>query len=234
MDFKVTGTREGVTALQMDIKIKGITAQIMREALEQAKRGRLHVLEAMARRCPRPARSSARAPRIVTVKIPSSKIGTVIGPGGKQIRELEALGVKIEVQEDGTIRLYSDDAAAAAEVKSRIEQLTASAEVGKEYDGVVAKVVDFGAFVTLFPGTDGLLHISQLAEERIERVEDVLQGGRSGAREGQHHRRPRQDRPRAARARGPDRPAPPAGGGPAARGDRGDRGPRDRGPQRRR
>ncbi|MBA2667481.1 MAG: polyribonucleotide nucleotidyltransferase [Trueperaceae bacterium] len=178
MDFKVCGTREGVTALQMDIKITGITADIMREALAQARAGRLHILDAMdgalsgAR-----AEISARAPRIVTTKIPTEKIGSVIGPGGKQIRELEALGVKVEVQEDGTIRIYSDDAAAALEVKTRIEQLTASAEVGKVYDGVVAKVVDFGAFVTLFPGTDGLLHISQMATDRVERVEDVLKEG---------------------------------------------------------
>jgi polyribonucleotide nucleotidyltransferase len=180
MDFKVCGTREGVTALQMDIKITGITADIMREALGQAREGRLHILGVMDGALPAPRDEiSARAPRIVTTKIPTDKIGTVIGPGGKQIRELEALGVKVEVQEDGTIRIYSEDAAAALEVKTRIEQLTASAEVGKVYDGVVAKVVDFGAFVTLFPGTDGLLHISQMSEDRIERVEDVLKEGDS-------------------------------------------------------
>ena len=180
MDFKVCGTRDGVTALQMDIKITGITADIMREALGQAREGRLHILGVMDGALPAPRDEiSARAPRIVTTKIPTEKIGTVIGPGGKQIRELEALGVKVEVQEDGTIRIYSEDAAAALEVKTRIEQLTASAELGKVYDGVVAKVVDFGAFVTLFPGTDGLLHISQMSEDRIERVEDVLKEGDS-------------------------------------------------------
>jgi polyribonucleotide nucleotidyltransferase len=178
MDFKVCGTREGVTALQMDIKVTGITADIMREALAQAREGRLHILGEMDGALDAPRDEiSARAPRIVTTKIPTEKIGTVIGPGGKQIRELEALGVKVEVQEDGTIRIYSEDAAAALEVKNRIEQLTASAELGKVYDGVVAKVVDFGAFVTLFPGTDGLLHISQMSEERIERVEDILKEG---------------------------------------------------------
>jgi polyribonucleotide nucleotidyltransferase len=178
MDFKVCGTRDGVTALQMDIKVSGITPAIMREALDQARRGRLHILGVMDGALPA-SRSeiSSRAPRIVSTKIPTEKIGTVIGPGGKQIRELESLGVKIEVQEDGTIRIYSDDAAAALEVKGRIEMLTASAELGKIYDGVVAKVVDFGAFITLFPGTDGLLHISQMSEERIERVEDVLKEG---------------------------------------------------------
>ena len=230
MDFKVTGTREGVTALQMDIKITGITPAIMREALEQAKLGRLHVLGAMDEVLSAPRRElSPRAPRIVTVKIPASKIGTVIGPGGKQIRELEALGVKIEVQEDGTIRLYSDDAAAAAEVKQRIEQLTASAEVGQEYDGVVAKVVDFGAFVTLFPGTDGLLHISQLAEERIERVEDVLrEGDKVRVKVNTIDDRGKIDlvRPELEGIVPPRRAAP---GGP--RGGRGDRGPRDRGPR---
>ncbi len=232
MDFKVTGTREGVTALQMDIKIAGITAAIMREALAQAKQGRLHILGEMDEALPAPrADLSPRAPRIVTVKIPASKIGTVIGPGGKQIRELEALGVKIEVQEDGTIRLYSDDAAAAAEVKSRIEQLTASAEVGQEYDGVVAKVVDFGAFVNLFPGTDGLLHISQLAKERVDKVEDVLrEGDKVRVKVNTIDDRGKIDliRPELEGLIPPRRPA---AGGP--RGDRGprDRGPRDRGPR---
>ncbi|MFA5552469.1 MAG: polyribonucleotide nucleotidyltransferase [Trueperaceae bacterium] len=178
MDFKVTGTAEGVTALQMDIKIGGITADIMREALAQARAGRLHILGEMAKALPAPrSEISKRAPRILQVKIPTDKIGTVIGPGGKQIRELEAMGATVEVQEDGTVRIYSEDSAAAQRVKAQIEALTASAEVGKEYDGVVAKVTEFGAFITLFPGTDGLLHISQIAEERVERVEDHLKEG---------------------------------------------------------
>jgi len=178
MDFKVTGTANGVTALQMDIKIGGITADIMREALAQARDGRLHILGEMAKALPAPREEiSRRAPRILQVKIPTDKIGTVIGPGGKQIRELEAMGATVEVQEDGTVRIYSEDSAAAQRVKAQIEALTASAEVGKEYDGVVAKVTEFGAFITLFPGTDGLLHISQIAEERVERVEDHLKEG---------------------------------------------------------
>ncbi len=178
MDFKVTGTASGVTALQMDIKIGGITADIMREALAQARAGRLHILGEMAKALPAPRPEiSRRAPRILQVKIPTDKIGTVIGPGGKQIRELEAMGATVEVQEDGTVRIYSEDSAAAQRVKAQIEALTASAEVGKEYDGVVAKVTEFGAFITLFPGTDGLLHISQIAEERVERVEDHLKEG---------------------------------------------------------
>ncbi|MDA0700223.1 MAG: polyribonucleotide nucleotidyltransferase, partial [bacterium] len=178
MDFKVCGTRDGVTALQMDIKITGITPAIMQEALDQAREGRLHILGVMDEALPAPRTEvSARAPRIISVKIPSDKIGTVIGPGGKQIRELEALGAKIEIEEDGHVRIYSDDAAVAQEIKERIQALTAVAELGKIYEGVVAKVVDFGAFITLFPGTDGLLHISQMAEGRVEQVSDVLKEG---------------------------------------------------------
>lgn len=178
MDFKVTGTANGLTALQMDIKVKGITAGIMREALAQARDGRLHILEQMdsVLNAPRTEISSF-APRILTVKIPSDKIGSIIGPGGKNIRELEALGATIEIAEDGTVKIYSDDSAAAAEVQERIEAMTATAEVGKTYEGKVAKIVEFGAFITLFPGTDGLLHISQIAEERVENVSDFLKEG---------------------------------------------------------
>ncbi len=180
MDFKVTGTRDGITALQMDIKIKGITAQIMQGALAQAKEGRLHILELMdsVMSEARPEVSS-KAPRILQMKIPSDKIGTVIGPGGKQIRELETYGVQIDIEEDGTIRIYSEKSEAANQVKSIIEGLTASAEIGKIYEGKVAKITEFGAFITLFPGTDGLLHISQLAQERVNRVEDILKEGES-------------------------------------------------------
>jgi len=178
MDFKVTGTTKGVTALQMDIKISGITPAIMREALEQARRGRLHILEKMVAAIPAPRPElSPRAPRILMMKIPVDKIGVLIGPGGKQIRELEALGATIEVEEDGTVRIYSEDVEVAAAIKSQIEGLTATAEVGKEYYGKVAKITDFGAFVTLFPGTDGLLHISQIAEGRVQRVEDHVKEG---------------------------------------------------------
>ena len=206
MDFKVTGTGDGVTALQMDIKITGITPAIMREALAQARAGRLHILGKMREALPAPREEiSPRAPRIMSVRIPVDKIGTVIGPGGKQIRELEALGCTVEVAEDGLIKIYSEDAAVAKEVARRIEEMTATAEIGMEYDGKVAKVTDFGAFITLFPGTDGLLHISQIAEERVERVEDHLKEGDTHPRQGQHHRRPRQDRPGASRARRQDR-----------------------------
>jgi polyribonucleotide nucleotidyltransferase len=195
----------------------------------------MHILGVMDQALPA-ARDdiSARAPRIVTTKIPTDKIGTVIGPGGKQIRELEALGVRVEVQEDGMIRIYSEDAAAALEVKQRIEALTASAEVGKVYDGVVAKVVDFGAFITLFPGTDGLLHISQVAEGRVDRVEDVLkEGDRLKVKVNAIDDRGKIDliRPELEGIVPPRRPAPPRDRG--ARGDRGPRGGRDgRGPRR--
>ena len=178
MDFKVTGTRDGVTALQMDIKIKGITPQIMQAALEQAKTGRLHILGLMDEALGAPRQEvSERAPRIMTVQIPTEKIGAVIGPGGKQIRELEAYGAQIDIAEDGLVRIYSEDSEAAKRVKAQIEGLTATAEVGKVYEGKVAKTLDFGAFVTLFPGTDGLLHISQIAEERVENVDDYLKVG---------------------------------------------------------
>ncbi|MDZ7802145.1 MAG: polyribonucleotide nucleotidyltransferase [Trueperaceae bacterium] len=178
MDFKVTGTERGVTALQMDIKIQGLTSALMNEALEQARQGRMHILGLMNDVLSGPrGELNPRAPRIVSVQIPSDKIGAVIGPGGKQIRELEALGAKIEIEEGGKVRIYTDEGTIADEVQRRIEQLTESPEIGKTYTGKVAKVVDFGAFVTLFPGTDGLLHISQIAEGRVENVTDHLSEG---------------------------------------------------------
>jgi polyribonucleotide nucleotidyltransferase len=138
----------------------------------------MHILEQMDSVLSAPrSEISSYAPRILTVKIPSDKIGSVIGPGGKNIRELEALGATIEIAEDGTVKIYSDDSAAASEVQERIEAMTATAEIGKTYEGRVAKIVEFGAFITLFPGTDGLLHISQIAEERVENVSDFLQEG---------------------------------------------------------
>jgi polyribonucleotide nucleotidyltransferase len=236
MDFKVCGTRDGVTALQMDIKITGITPAIMQEALEQARDGRLHILGVMDSVLPAPRPEvSARAPRIISVKIPSDKIGTVIGPGGKQIRELEALGAKVEIEEDGHVRIYSDDAAAAQEVKERIQALTAVAELGKVYDGVVAKVVDFGAFITLFPGTDGLLHISQMAEGRVEQVSDVLkEGDRLQVKVNTIDERGKIDliRPELEGLIAPRRPAGPRPDRGPRRDDRGPRRDGDRGPRR--
>ncbi|PTA67415.1 polyribonucleotide nucleotidyltransferase [Deinococcus arcticus] len=178
MDFKVCGTAQGVTALQMDIKVGGITPQIMREALSQAREGRLHILGKMAEvlGAPRPELSPT-APRIVSLKINPELIGKVIGPGGKQIRELEAMGAQITVEEDGTVRVFSADSAAAEAVRARIEGLTREAKVGEIFEGTVVKTAPFGAFVNLFPGQDGMLHISQMSEERINAVEDVLNVG---------------------------------------------------------
>ena len=228
MDFKVTGTADGVTALQMDIKIRGITPAIMREALAQARAGRMHILGKMREALSGPREEiSPRAPRILSIRIPVDKIGTVIGPGGKQIRELEAMGCTIEVAEDGMIKIYSEDSAVAEEVSHRIEQLTATAEVGQEYDGVVAKVTDFGAFITLFPGTDGLLHISQIAEGRVERVSDHLaEGDKLRVKVNAIDDRGKIDlvRPEL------EGKIPPRGSRGGGRGGRGDRGPRgDRG-----
>ena len=178
MDFKVCGTRGGITALQMDIKIKGITPQLMREALEQARQARMHILEKMDAVIAAPrTEMSTYAPRILTTKIPPDKIGGIIGPGGKNIRELEALGAEITIEQDGTVRIYSADSAAAAEVLKRIEGGAESAKVGAEYDGTVVKIMEFGAFINIIPGTDGMLHISQISEERINRVEDALNVG---------------------------------------------------------
>lgn len=178
MDFKVCGTAEGVTALQMDIKVGGITPQIMREALAQAREGRLHILGKMAEVLAAPrAELSPTAPRIVSLKINPELIGKVIGPGGKQIRELEAMGAQVTVEEDGTVRIFSADGSAAEAVRTRIESITREAKVGEEFDGTVVKTAPFGAFVNLYPGQDGMLHISQMSEERISAVEDVLNVG---------------------------------------------------------
>lgn len=179
MDFKVTGTREGITALQMDIKIGGINAQIMAEALEQAKKGRMHILGVMeqAIAAPRPDISSY-APRIIQIKINPDKIRDVIGPGGKIIRSLvEETGAKIDVSDDGTISIATASGAAAEAAVARIRGLTAEAEIGQSYLGTVSRIVDFGAFVEIFPGTDGLLHISEIADRRVKDVRDELKEG---------------------------------------------------------
>jgi polyribonucleotide nucleotidyltransferase len=179
MDFKVAGTREGITALQMDIKVGGITAQIMREALSQAQRGRLFILDKMNAVLPGPREKvSAYAPRIYTLQIPVDKIRDVIGPGGKMIRSIiERTGVKIDVEDSGKINVASNDEASAAKALQIIGDLTATAEVGKTYLGTVTRLADFGAFVEIIPGTDGLLHISEVAEHRIKDVRDELKEG---------------------------------------------------------
>ncbi|MGH9535263.1 MAG: polyribonucleotide nucleotidyltransferase [Terriglobales bacterium] len=179
MDFKVAGTREGVTALQMDIKISGVTPAIMREALEQARRARFHILDKMAEALAAPrAELSPFAPRIFTMKIPVDKIRDLIGPGGKMIRSItESTGVKIDVEDDGSVSIAATDGEAANRAMQMIGDVTATAEVGKTYLGKVVRLVDFGAFVEIFPGTDGLLHISEVAEYRIREVRDELKEG---------------------------------------------------------
>ena len=179
MDFKVAGTADGVTAVQMDIKIGGVTREIMRDALYQARDGRLHILHAMQQALGEPrATVSSYAPRIVTLKIRVDRIRDVIGSGGKVIRGIiEETGVKIDVEDDGTIYIASADEAAMQKAVDWIRRLTAEAEVGKIYKGVVKKIMDFGAFVEILPGTDGLVHISQLAAERVQKVRDVLNEG---------------------------------------------------------
>jgi len=179
MDFKVAGTSEGITALQMDIKIAGVNSQIMAEALAQAKKGRLHILDAMAQTLSQArAEMSPFAPRIIKIKINPDKIRDVIGPGGKVIRALvEETGCKIDVEDDGTVSIATSDSAAAEAAVNRIRGLTAEAEIGATYVGTVSRIVDFGAFVEIFPGTDGLLHISEIADRRIRDVRDELKEG---------------------------------------------------------
>ncbi|MDD4050313.1 MAG: polyribonucleotide nucleotidyltransferase [candidate division Zixibacteria bacterium] len=179
MDFKVTGTADGVTALQMDIKIKGIDLETMRMALEKARVARLHILGEMAKTISQPRSDiSQYAPRIITIKINPEKIGDVIGPGGKIIRAIvEETGAKIDIDDDGTVLIASVEAAAGEAARDRVLAIVEEAEIGKEYDGVVRRITDFGAFVEILPGTDGLIHISELAHERVERVEDVLKLG---------------------------------------------------------
>ncbi|WP_445366384.1 polyribonucleotide nucleotidyltransferase [Methylomonas sp. BW4-1] len=179
MDFKVAGSENGVTALQMDIKIDGITAEIMKVALEQAKQGRLHILGEMNK-----ALASTRsemsdfAPRIITFKIDPAKIREVIGKGGVTIRAItEATGASIDLTDDGVVNVASVDRAAGEEARRMIEEITAEVEVGKTYEGKVVRLMDFGAFVTILPGKDGLVHISQISDERVEKVSDKLSEG---------------------------------------------------------
>jgi len=179
MDFKVAGTRAGVTALQMDIKVPNITTAIMREALEQALRGRLFILDKMAQTLAAPREAlSPYAPRIYTLTIPTDKIRELIGPGGKVIRGIvDQTGCKIDVEDDGTVHIFSADEASAAKAQQMVSDIAAVAEVGKTYLGKVVRLVDFGAFVEIFPGTDGLLHISEISESRIKNVRDELREG---------------------------------------------------------
>ena len=179
MDFKVAGTRAGITGLQMDIKVPNVTVSIMKEALEQALRGRLFLLDKMEAVLPQPRENlSPYAPRIYTLHIPTDKIREVIGPGGKVIRGIvEQTGVKIDVEDDGTVHIYSADEASALKAQQIVSDIAAVAEVGKTYLGKVVRLVEFGAFVEIFPGTDGLLHISEISENRIKNVRDELHEG---------------------------------------------------------
>jgi polyribonucleotide nucleotidyltransferase len=179
MDFKVAGTREGVTALQMDIKIEGINREIMEQALRQAQDARRHILGEMDKVISKPREEmSDYAPRITTIKIPTDKIRDVIGKGGSTIRALsEATGATIDIDDDGTIKIASADLAAAEEARHRIEQITADVEAGTIYEGRVVRLMDFGAFVNILPGRDGLVHISQISHERVNNVSDELSEG---------------------------------------------------------
>ncbi|MFI4967526.1 MAG: polyribonucleotide nucleotidyltransferase [Gammaproteobacteria bacterium] len=179
MDFKVAGTATGVTALQMDIKIQGITKEIMQQALAQAKDGRLHILGKMNEVISKPRSDMSEwAPRIVVIKIDPEKIRDVIGKGGVVVRGIqEETGTTIEIEDDGTIKIASVDKAQGEAARKRIEDITADVEVGRIYEGKVVKLMDFGAFVAILPGRDGLVHISQISEERVERVSDKLKEG---------------------------------------------------------
>jgi len=179
MDFKVAGTDKGVTALQMDIKIEGITEEIMEAALAQAHEARIHILGEMNKVISE-SRSelSANAPAMVTMNVHPDKIRDIIGKGGATIRSIvEETGAEVDINDDGSVRIYAEDASAKDAAVARIQEITAEAEVGQIYKGTVARIVDFGAFVTILPGKDGLLHISQIAEDRVENVSDYLSEG---------------------------------------------------------
>ncbi|MGD8455681.1 MAG: polyribonucleotide nucleotidyltransferase [Anaerolineales bacterium] len=179
MDFKVAGTEKGITALQMDIKIAGLTPALMAQALQQAKEGRAHILAKMLEVLPEPRPDlKEHTPRITSVSIPVDKIGAVIGPGGKTIRSIQdETGAKIDIAEDGTVFIATSDGEAATQAREMVEALTETPEVGRIYTGKVVRVTDFGAFVEIIPGTDGLVHISQLDSERVNKVEDVADVG---------------------------------------------------------
>jgi polyribonucleotide nucleotidyltransferase len=179
MDFKVAGSADGITALQMDIKIDGITAEIMETALAQAKAGRLHILGEMNKALPASREQmSDFAPRIISFKIDPSKIREVIGKGGATIRGItEQTGASIDLTDDGVVKIASVDRAAGEEARRLIEEITDDVEVGKIYEGKVARLMDFGAFVTILPGKDGLVHISQISDEHVDKVSDKLSEG---------------------------------------------------------
>jgi polyribonucleotide nucleotidyltransferase len=179
MDFKVCGTAKGITSIQMDIKITGVERQILTDALEQARRGRLHILAEMAKSISAPrADISKYAPKITTIRIPVSRIKDVIGPGGKVIKDIiSRTGASIDIEDDGSVAIASASSESVDQAIKMIRALTQEAEVGKTYLGTVRRIMEFGAFVEIFPGTDGLVHISDLANSRVKKVEDVLKEG---------------------------------------------------------
>ncbi|MCI5223191.1 MAG: S1 RNA-binding domain-containing protein, partial [Candidatus Electrothrix sp. AR4] len=179
MDFKVVGTAKGISSLQMDIKIDGVDREIMSNALSQAKDGRLHILGKMEEALDIPREEVAdHAPKYVTIKINQDKIRDIIGPGGKVIREMTTeFDSKIDVEDDGTVKIFSKSTESAAALVARIEGMTAMPEIGKVYDGLVKTIKDFGAFVEILPGTDGMVHISELADHRVNKVTDILKEG---------------------------------------------------------
>jgi polyribonucleotide nucleotidyltransferase len=179
MDFKVAGTREGITALQMDIKIKGLPRDVLNQALAQAQAGRFHILDKMEETLNTPREDiSQYAPRIITMHIDPEKIGKIIGPGGKMVRAIqEETGVRISIDDDGTVYIATNEAAAAEAAKDQIRLLVAEAQIGEIYTGKVVRATDFGLFVEILPGTDGMVHISQLADYRVNQVTDVADVG---------------------------------------------------------
>ena len=181
MAFKVTGTTEGVTAMQMDIKVHGLSRDILQKALNQAHVGRMHIMDIMLEEIPEPrAELSKWAPRCIAMRIDPDKVRIVIGPGGKTINKIvDETGVKIDISEDdlGLVTIYAVDMDSAAEAKRQIELITAEVEVGKTYLGEVKRIMNFGAFIEILPGKEGLLHISKMAKHRVEKVEDVMNIG---------------------------------------------------------
>jgi polyribonucleotide nucleotidyltransferase len=179
MDFKVTGTEKGVTAMQMDIKVHGLSKEILRDALAQAREGRMQIMKEMLDELAQPREElSPYAPRIITLHIDPDKIRIVIGPGGKTIQGIvEETGAKIDIEDDGTVYIASVDGESAKKAVEMVELLTAEVEVGKVYEGTVKRIMNFGAFIEILPGQEGLLHISKMAKERVEKVEDVMNIG---------------------------------------------------------
>ncbi|MDD5874506.1 MAG: S1 RNA-binding domain-containing protein, partial [Baileyella intestinalis] len=181
MDFKVTGTPDGITALQMDIKVHGLSREILEEALSQAKKGRAHILESMLEEIPAPRKElSPYAPRVIMMMIDPDKVRLVIGPGGKTVNKIvEETGVKIDISDDnvGQITIYSSDMESAKEAKKRIDLIVKEVEVGETYLGEVKRIMNFGAFIEVLPGKEGLLHISKMSNHRIDKVEDVMNIG---------------------------------------------------------